>query len=72
MYKLIQKKKKKRKVTRFPFDAQESMSGHSFSPLYMDKWGVAQSANEGTSGVWIKIAVAPALHHIRRSPYNID
>lgn len=72
MYKLIQKKKEKRKVTRFPFYAQESMSGLSFSPSYMDKWGVAESANEGTSGVWIKIVVTPALHHIRRSPYDID
>lgn len=48
------------------------MSGLSFSPSYMDKWGVAESANEGTSGVWIKIVVTPALHHIRRSPYDID
>ena len=48
------------------------MSGHSFSPLYMDKWGVAKSANESTSGVWIKIVVTPALHHIRRSPCDID
>ena len=71
MYKLIQKKRKK-KSNSFPFYAQESMSGHSFSPLYMDKWGVAESANEGTSGVWIKIVVTPALHHIRRSPYDID
>lgn len=71
MYKLIQKKRKKKSnsfsVLRTIIDVRSLVS-----PLYMDKWGVAESANEGTGGVWVKIVVTPALHHIRRSPYDID
>ena len=58
---------------RFPFlfYAQESTSGHLFSPLCMDKWGVAQSADQDTSGMRIKYGTSDACaDRFRQLNYN--
>ena len=50
------------------FYAQESTSGHLFSPLCMDKWGVAQNADQDTSGMRIKYGTSDACADRFRQP----
>lgn len=63
---------------RMHFQQWPNMSTESYLNLYriysqiIDKWGVAQSIGQDTSGMWIKYGTGDACaDHIRQPNYNL-
>lgn len=70
---ICQKYKTRKIYFRFPFFVLSTRIdlGSLISPLCMDKWCVTQSADQDTSGVWIKYSSSDACADCFRQPnYN--